>query len=602
MRLTFHRFQTLLCAVSVLCGLTVACPDRPVYAQDDSGDQEEWLKSQMQGIVEGVPSTSTSSDEELAKEQKRILKEQRKAMVFEHRQRYPEKHLSDAADEQLISLDFKEADIQVVLQALAQKAGINIVTSQEVIGNINVRLKDVTLDQALNTITKTYGFAYEKDGNVIMVGTLEEIKARREAMKELVEIEPVITKVIQLRFLDAADAEDFLEPQLSPRGRISILEMTGQKGWAFGTAKYGKATDEKQRKRIQRESARSKAIVITDTPTTIERLEKVLAKVDVLPQQILIEAKAMEVARDLLRDINLGAVTGATAGSTSLSVANQAGSKQSGASLTEFAGGLLQSSFTPSAFQPSTTGLTAAAAGAQFFFQKMRGTQFAALLELLEEDVRTNTLSSPNVVTLSGQEARILVGEKYPILKTEVAGTTTTTTTTTLDYYQNIGIELYVVPSVAGDDHISMLIHPVVSARVGTVGTNAYPIINTRETETQVVVEKGDTIVIGGLLKDAKIKSRIGLPFLGKLPVFGPLFARSTEDVAKIDLLIFMTARVLEPGMISPEEMQKLEEQYQKFLSEQIKKNGQEALASSSAVPVTSTPTEGNKGVLYQKP
>ncbi len=505
----------------------------------------------------------------------------------------------------LITLDFKEADVQVVLQALAKKASINIVTASDVTGAVSLHLKDVTLEQALDTIAKTYGFGYEKDGNVVLVSTLEELKARRETMKDLVEIEPVVTKIIELRYIDAADAQDFLEPQLTARGRISVLEITGQKGWAFGTAKLGKTTDDKQRKRIQRESARSKVIVITDTPTTIDRLERILAKVDVLPKQILIETRVMEVSRDLLRDIDLGAVTGATAGSSTLTVSNQPAAKQGGTSISEFAGTLLQSSFTPSTFNPATTGLTAATAGAQVFFQQLRGTQFSALLRLLEEDVRTNTLSAPNILTLSGQEARILVGEKYPILKTEVAGTSTTTTTTSLDYYQNIGIELFVVPSIGGEEHVSMLVHPIISTRVGTVGTNAYPIINTREAETQVVLEKGDTIVIGGLLKDLKAKSRIGLPFLGKLPLIGPLFARTTEDIAKIDLLIFITARVIEPGMLSPEEMVRLQQQYQEFVHERLSRKGKRRRSAPVASGVASsaaTPVSGNKGVLYQKP
>ena len=511
--------------------------------------------------------------------------------------------------ESLISLNFKEADMQVVLQALAKKANVNIVTAEDVSGSVSLHLQDVTLDQALDAIAKTYGFGYEKDGNVVLVSTMDELRARREAIKDLLEMEPVVTKVIELRYLDAADVQEFLEPQLTARGRISVLEMTGQKGWSFGTAKVGGGSEDKDRKRIKRETARSKAIVITDTSTTIDRLEKILTKIDVLPKQILIETRVMEVSRDLLRDINVNLVTGTTATINSFTsgvATNIPANKQSSATIQQFAGSLLSNAITPSAFAPATTGLTPALGGAQLFFQQLRGSQFSTLLQLLEEDVKTNTLSAPNVLTLSGQEASILVGEKYPILKTEIAGTTTTTETTSLDYYQNIGIELYVVPSVGGDDHISMLIHPIVSARGGTIGTNAYPIINTREAETQVVMEKGDTIAIGGLLKDVKSKSRIGLPFLGKLPIVGPLFARTTEDVTKIDLLIFITARVVEPGMLSPDEMARLEEQYREFMRERLTKRGRSHRPSEHpAVPEplpAVTDAMGNKGVVYQKP
>ena len=471
----------------------------------------------------------------------------------------------------LISLDFKDADVRTVLQALARKAGVNIVTGLEVSGPITIHLDKVTWEQALSIIVKTYGYAHEKDGNVILVTTLEDMRARREMMKELTEIEPVTTEIMQLKYLEATDVRAFLEPQLSPQGRISVLEATGQKGWDFGAP----GGDLETRGRRSRENTRSKSIMVTDTPTTIERLKKILVKIDVLPQQILIEARIMEVSRDLLEDIDLGGVTGATAGSSSLTVANQAANTRNLAagdreSVAEFAITQIASDFTPSIFIPATTGLTAAIAGTQFFFSKLRGTQFSALLRLLEEDVRTNTLSAPNILTLSGQEARILIGEKYPILNTQVSGTSTTTTTTTLDYYQDIGIELFVVPQISGDKYIDMIVHPVVSTRTGTIGTNAYPILAIREAETQILLGRGETVMIGGLLKDVKSKSRIGMPFLGRLPIIGPLFARTTTDLQKIDLLIFITAKVVEPSGLSEEETPRLQRQYDEFLLEKM--------------------------------
>ena len=236
-----------------------------------------------------------------------------------------------------------------------------------------------------------------------------------------------------------------------------------------------------------------------------------------------------------------------------------------------FGGSTLNQFLTPSVFVPETTGLTALNTGLSLVFRKLRGTQLEVLLHALEEDVRTNTLSAPNVLTLSGQEARILIGEKYPILNTQVSGTTSTTTTTTLDYYQNIGIELFVVPQVSGENYVDMIIHPVVSARTGSVGTNAYPVLDVREAETQVILENGDTVVIGGLLKDVKSKSRIGLPFLGKLPLVGPLFSRATTDISKVDLLIFITAKIIPVGGLSPEETARVQQQYEEFFRDHVK-------------------------------
>lgn len=515
-----------------------------------------------------------------------------------------------------VSLDFRQAEIRSVLQVLARKAGVNIVSTESVAGEISIRLENVTWEQALDAVVKTAGLAYDQQHNIILVSTVEELKARRQAEQELGAIESVTTRVLQLQYLDAVDVKNFLEPQLSPQGRISVLEMTGQKGWTFGTASAGGGAGEPER--AQREKARSKSVVITDTPSALDRLEEIVAAIDIRPKQILIESKVMEVNRDLLRDLGLefGTGTGSTnTGSTSgfVSGTGRTFSQQSldktdtgTGDRASFGGSTLNQFLSPSIFVPETTGLTAANAGLSLVFQKLRGTQFEVLLRALEEDVRSNTLSAPHVLTLSGQEAKILVGTKYPILKTQVSGSESTTTTTSLDYYQDIGIELFVVPQVSGEDHIDMIVHPVVSSFSSTVGSNAYPILDIREAETQIVMQSGETVVIGGLLKDVKAKSRVGLPFLGKLPILGPLFSRSTTDVEKIDLLIFITATIVEPGTLTPEEQARLRERYEAFLRDRLTSNDEAApsLPAQSPPPQSAERPDrgGNRGVLHKNP
>jgi type IV pilus assembly protein PilQ len=481
-----------------------------------------------------------------------------------------------SSESAFLSLNFREADLLTVLQALAHKAKINIVTSSDVAGTVTIHLEKVTWEQALDTIVQTAGLAYEKQDNVVLVTTLEGMKTRREALKGLVEIEPVFTKVIEMRYLDANDIKAFLEPQLT------------------GSAEGGSGGSEEAKARTERERSRSKAIVITDTPTTLDRLEKILARLDVMPKQVLIEARVMEVNRDLLRDLGLEVGTGSssTTLSTSSGFVSGTGSRTfsqqslnkdaSAGDRSNFGGSVLNQFLTPAAFVPETTGLTAANTGLSLILRQLRGTQAEVLIRALEEDVRTNTLSAPNILTLSGQEARILIGERFPILNTQVSGTDTTTTTTTLEYYQNIGIELYVVPQVAGDRHVDMIIHPVVSARTGTVGTNQYPILDVREAETQVILEQGETIVIGGLLKDVKTKSLIGLPFLGKLPLVGPLFSRHTTDVSKVDLLIFINAKTVDPGSLSKEETKRLQKKYEDFFHDQVRTRRKKQVSSPS--------------------
>ena len=464
-----------------------------------------------------------------------------------------------------VTIDVKDTDINRVLDAFAQQTGLNIVVGKEVTGTVTVKLSDVPWDRALDAILKPSGFGAERSGDIVVILPLTQLK-------ELSESQPLSSRVFKLVYRDAGDIRPVIEAQLSPRGKVEVVEETGQKGWDFGAFGASGSGAQAIRSSVGTASAprrsykgsiekrsRTKTLVVTDVATVLERVAEVIEALDVIPQQVLIEARFMEVNRDFLRDIDPGLVTGATAGSSSLSVKNTPGSKQAGAALTELAGTLSPTDFTPATFLPKTSGLTAAVAGANIFFQKLHGSQYSALLRLLEEDVRTNTLSAPSILTLDNQEANILVGTQYPILTSSVAGTTSTTTVTSLDYYQDIGVQLRVVPQISGKDRINMIVHPSVSSFSSTLAAKSaegttlaeYPILTTRETETQILMKTGETIMIGGLLKDVKSKSHIGIPFLSKIPILGYLFRRTTDDIEKVDLLIFITAYIADEKQVA---------------------------------------------------
>jgi general secretion pathway protein D len=198
------------------------------------------------------------------------------------------------------------------------------------------------------------------------------------------------------------------------------------------------------------------------------------------------------------------------------------------------------------------------------------------IMHALEEDVHANTLSAPRIVTLDNQEASILVGYHTPILKSDVSSDSTTGTsklTQTLDYYQEIGIRLNVVPQVSEDGYINMIIHPSITSSTTNVPaqsvtgnittTTNYPIIDVREAQTQILMKDGETIVIGGLLKDVQTRGTSGIPFLSKIPLLGVLFQRETIDNSKVDLLIFITAHVVKDDEFSAEEIAKIERRIQ---------------------------------------
>ncbi|MFA4933797.1 MAG: hypothetical protein WC574_05140 [Candidatus Omnitrophota bacterium] len=485
-----------------------------------------------------------------------------------------------------VTFDFKEADINNVLKIISYKSGVNIVTTPDVIGNISVRLSDVPWEIALDVILKTYGFGYQKQGNVILVTKMENVA-------KIAAEEPLQTDIITLKFLDAQDAQKIIIPLLSPRGRISVLYMRGQKGWQFGTFQIGKDTKASSSALIREQadavkaetvsyeknaagetvmkkaefdpSVKSKMLVVTDTASTLDKIRNViLPKIDIKPRQVLVETKFMEVNKTKLKDLGvdwgLGSSTNAESAAITTQTIRQGKQAIGGHALGTASGALL------TAANPYT-------AGGEFVFRKLTGTQFEAIVHALESDSSTNTLSAPSILTLDNQEASMLVGYHTPILQSTVtAGNDTSgpTVTQTLDYYQEIGIRLNVVPQISEEGYINMIVHPSITSSDATVTatstageeqtTTEYPIIDVREAQTQVLLNDGETIVIGGLLKDVKTKTRVGIPFLVDLPWVGKFFDRDEDSVEKIDLLIFITARIVKPNDYSPEELTKLEE------------------------------------------
>ena len=479
-----------------------------------------------------------------------------------------------------ITIDFKDADIHNVLKVIALKAGVNIVTSPEVTGTVTIRLSDVSWKDALKTIISAYGYGYEQRENIIMVAPLEKLTEQKKQEVELNQVQPMATEVFVLKYIDAQDAKNAIEPQLSSRGQITVLETTGQAGWAFG-----KTDDTGKRKRSGEDRiSRSKTLIITDVPPVIDKIKKMIVDIDVKPQQVLIEARIIEVNKDRLRDIGIDWGTGSSGASSSSGALSYVpvGKNAGGFDNSRIGGHILSDLVTPATFTPEATSITSANTGLKLAYRKLTGSQLEIILHALEEDVDSNTLSAPRIVTLNNQEATILVGQKFPLITTSISTQTNQVTGSTLDRYQDIGIQLNVVPQICDKDYINMIIHPAVTSYSSTLKTRTdagvilseYPIIDTREAETQIFIKDGETVVIGGLLKDVKTQSKTGIPFLGRIPLLGLLFQRQTNDIEKIDLLIFITARILKEGEFSDDYIATLEERLNTLESKKKKKTG----------------------------
>lgn len=455
-----------------------------------------------------------------------------------------------------ITLDFSDADIRSVLKIISLKTGVNIVASPDVTGTVSIYLDDVPWEKALDVILSTYGFGYEKRANVISVAPMDKLTEQKRMEQELAQVQPTITEVFQLQYIDAMDAKKALEPLISPRGRITVLEMTGKAGWEFGSEALAK----RELRERDRESL-TKVLLITDIPPIIDEIKLVLEKVDLKPKQIMIEAKILEVSRDYLEDIGFEYST-QSVGASDITIGADSNDDY-------FAGGqVIQSSdgtpLTPSVFGATATGLTPETAGMQLVIKKLMGSRYEVIFHALEEDVYANLLSAPRIMTLDNQEATILVGEKYPILTTTTSESTTSTQES-LDYYQDIGIQLNVVPQISGDNKINMIIHPAVTSFSQTVGSNLYPRITTREAETQVLINDGETVVIGGLMQDYRQESDIGVPWLSNIPILGWFFTRQTGDTEKVELLIFITANIIDESGLTESEISFLEEQISSY-------------------------------------
>ena len=467
-----------------------------------------------------------------------------------------------------VTVDFKDADIRNVLRIISYKADINIVPSPEVTGFVTIRLKDVYWKDALDAILKTYGFGYDTQENIIMVAPLDRLTSLKQMEQDLAQVQPTITQVFKLKYLDAQDAKKAIEPQLSSRGKITILGMTGQAGWEFGGAELGK------RKRTNEDTmSRSKVLIISDIPPAMDKIKKVIEDIDTRPKQILIEAKIMEVDNDFLRDLGVDWGTG-SAGAEATSATStptfETATLNNDRNPFYEAGGRSQgSAVSPAVFSPLSTisGVEPFDAGMELVFKRLFGPQFEVVVHALEEDANTNTLSAPHILTLDNQEANILVGTRYPITKSEASAVSENLVTTTLDYYQDVGVQLNVVPQVGANNHINMVVHPAVTSYV--INSSGYPVITTREAETRIMMKDGETVMIGGLLKDVKAKSTIGVPFLSKIPILGFLFRRDTYDTLKVDLLIFITARVVGEEDFSSDKIVSMEERFEDNITEE---------------------------------
>jgi len=377
-----------------------------------------------------------------------------------------------------ISLDYKNADVLTVLRSLSWTYKLNIVTSPDIKGKVTISLEDVTVKEALEAIITVNGLAYSIRKNIIYVspGDAEAIE--------------LVSEVIFLKYIKAGDAQNLLKKALSAKGDIKIDEV-------------------------------SNCLIVSDFPSNIRKVENLLEKVDIPPRQVLIEAKIVDITSSDLEALGV---------TYSLEYKPDGGLWERNTTTNE------ELDYTMNLAEQSQD-LT----GGQFVLNalSLKHITLTATLDALARDGRANVLASPSIAVLNGQEARIIIGERYPYKER----TQTTTGTTETTKFVDIGTTLRVLPQINDDGYITMKVHPEVSSLAAAL--DAGPRVTTREADTTVRVKEGETLVIGGLIKQNDSSSVDKVPYLGDIPFLGALFTRSEHELEQKELAVFITPTIL---------------------------------------------------------
>ncbi|PIU42288.1 MAG: hypothetical protein COS99_00990 [Candidatus Omnitrophica bacterium CG07_land_8_20_14_0_80_42_15] len=416
---------------------------------------------------------------------------------------------------ELVTLDYKDAELSSVLRALSYSYGLNLVATKDIKGKVTVALRDITVDEALNAVLKVNGYTFTRKGNLIYITPgpgLEGID--------------VVTVAIPLKYLTASETSELLQKAISSKGDIRINEATN-------------------------------SLVITDFPASVEKVKTVLKDIDVAPVQVLIEAKLVDITEKDYQNFGVTyTLDYKPAGDIKGLFDRKTGYQEELAGSQTMAG----PSSTLSGGQLKITTLT---------FKGLSGT---VTLDALIQDQKAHLLASPSIATLSGKEARIIIGERYPYKEK----TQTTTGTTETTKFVDIGTTLRVTPQVSPDGYITMYVHPEVSSLTSSL--DAGPRIATREADATIRVRDGETIIIGGLIKrqDDRVKGRI--PIIGHIPILGWFFTKASSDLTSTELVVFITPRIIR----TPEEMKAIEATRQKEVVVNIEGTGERVVVNQA--------------------
>jgi len=428
-----------------------------------------------------------------------------------------------------LTLNFQDLETRAVLQLIADFSGLNIVVSDTVQGSVTLRLQNVPWDQALDIVMTTKGLDMRRNGNVIIVAPAEEIAAREqaelEALQAMQTLEPLRSEFIQVNYAKAAELATLIQGEgentlLSERGSVAIDERTN-------------------------------TLLVNDTATSLANVRRLVTTLDIPVRQVLIESRVVIVNDDYSRE--LGVRFGATAandnsgngliGMTGSGIG--AGAMVGTPTIGVPAGSALPVPVPPLATRYNVNLPVASPAGS--IALAILGNDYLVDLELsaLQAEGEGRVVSTPRIVATNQREARILQGTEIPYQESSSSGAATTS-------FKEAVLSLTVVPQITPDDRIIMdltVTKDSVGELVPSGGAGGFiPSIDTRELVTQVVVEDGQTVVLGGVYETELRHSVTKVPGLGNIPGLGYLFRKNTQTNNNAELLIFVTPKILRDG------------------------------------------------------
>jgi type IV pilus assembly protein PilQ len=440
-----------------------------------------------------------------------------------------------------LSLNFQNVEVRSVLQVIADFTGLNIIASDSVAGNLTLRLKDVPWDQALDLIMQTKGLDKRQNGNVIWVAPKDELLAKEkleyEARSAVADLEPLTTEYIQMNYMRADEAQTMLYgfasgAFLASAGNNAVncsAQAQGLGGAAVAQASQQGKGENDQKVLTKRGRAtyelKTNTLIITDTARKIQEVRELLARLDVPARQVMIEARVVVATDGWSRD--LGArLSFAAVKTTKLVDPIQIGGPTPGAPALGWGQAL-----------PDSVG---AANLALSLLNLTNGNLLSLELRALEADNKGKVISNPRVMTSNQKPAVILNGTQIPYITPGTANNPATVT------FKDAFLCLLVDPQILNNDSIILTVEVQKDAvrDIANIGDN--PAIDTKRIKTQVRVNNGETLVLGGIFDGSESSTVSKVPLLGDVPLFGNLFKTSTKENVKTELIIFITPRIID--------------------------------------------------------